>query len=219
MGHGSLDGLIGFAFEAGQLRRLPRAGWPLAGVADGESVAEHSFRTAVLAYLISHQEGANAEHAAVLGLFHDFPEARTGDVPSVGRPYVKTVDPREVIADQAAGLPTQLGKHIVELIAEHESAKEPNASLEAVCSRDADKLDCLLAAREYQAAGNTMMQPWIDSMVRAVTTATGTALAEAAQRLEPSVWWNEFAARFGTARMTDRPGTATGGIANPTKED
>jgi hypothetical protein len=105
----------------------------------------------------------------VLGLFHDLPEARTGDTPSVGRPYVRLVDPREVIADQAAGLPAQLGKHIVALVAEHESAREPNATLEAVCSRDADKVDCLLAARAYEAAGNTTMQPWIDSMVRAVT--------------------------------------------------
>lgn len=112
MGHGSLDGLISFAYEAGHLRRLPRAGWTLAGVPNGESVAEHSFRVAVLAYLIASEEGANAEHAAVLGLFHDLPETRTGDTPSVGWPYVRLVDPREVIADQVAVLPEQLGEHI-----------------------------------------------------------------------------------------------------------
>lgn len=205
MGHGNLDGLVSFGYEAGFLRRLPRAGWPLAGVPDGESVAEHSWRVAVLAYLIADQEGANREHAAVLGLFHDLPETRTGDTPSVGRPYVRLVDPRDVIADQTAVLPEQLGKHITALVAEHESAREPNATLEAVCSRDADKVDCLLAAREYEAAGNRNMQPWIDSMVRAVTTDTGMAMAEAAQRLEPSVWWDGFAARFGTAKMTERP--------------
>jgi putative hydrolase of HD superfamily len=40
------------------------------------------------------------------------------------------------------------------------------------------------------------MQPWIDSMVAAVTTETGKRLAAAAQELHPGSWWAEFAANF-----------------------
>jgi putative hydrolase of HD superfamily len=185
-----------YAFETGQLKRLPRAGWALAGITHGESVAEHSFRVGVLAYVIAVLEGANPDRAAALGLFHDVPETRIGDVPSVGKPYVSTPSAQAIAADQVAGLPETLAQHIVALIDEHESAKESHATAEARCSRDADKLECLLQAREYQAQGNPQMQPWIDSMVAAVTTETGKRLAAAAQELSPGAWWAEFAANF-----------------------
>ena len=192
--------IVSFAYEAGQLKKLPRAGWLLTGINNPESVADHSFRVAVLAYLIAVQEGANPERAATLGLFHDFPETRIGDVPSVGKPYVRTADPNKVITDQTAALPADLARHITALIAEHESAKTPDATLESRCSRDADKVDCLMQAREYQAQGNQLVQPWIDSMVPAVSTRTGMALVKAAQDLSPSIWWGEFAAAFGTRK-------------------
>jgi hypothetical protein len=35
-----------YLYEAGQLKRVKRSGWWIAGVKDPESVAEHSFRTA-----------------------------------------------------------------------------------------------------------------------------------------------------------------------------
>jgi putative hydrolase of HD superfamily len=200
----AFEGIIGFAYEAGHLKQIPRAGWLLAGVRNPESVAEHSFRVGVLAYVIAVQEGANPDRAAALGLFHDFPETRIGDVPSVGKSYVRTTDPREVVADQVSGLPAQLAAHIQGLVAEHESAKRPDGTLEAQCSRDADKLDCLLQAREYQAAGNSNMQRYVDSMIAAVSTRTGIALATIAADLAPSMWWDGFAARFGTPQATVR---------------
>ena len=192
--------IVSFGYEAGQLKKLPRAGWLLTGITSPESVADHSFRVAVLAYVIAVQEGANPERAAALGLFHDFPETRTGDVPSVGKPYVRTTDPNLVIADQTAALPSGLAAHITALVAEHESAKTPDATLESRCSRDADKLELLLQAREYQAQGNQLVQPYIDSMIPAISTRTGLALAKIAQDLSPSIWWDEFAAAFGAPR-------------------
>lgn len=185
-----------FAYEAGQLKQLQRAGWLLAGVQNPESVAEHSFRVGVLAYIIAALEGANPDRAAALGLFHDLPETRIGDVPSVGRAYVTTVPAQQVAADQVSGLPDRLAAHLAALIDEHENAKTPAATSEARCSRDADKIDCLLQAREYQVQGNQQVQPWIDSMTTAVTTETGKKLAAAAQEVEPGAWWAEFAAAF-----------------------
>lgn len=195
--------LVAFAYEVGHLKYLPRGGWLRAGIRNPESVAEHSFRVAIIAFLIAVQEGADAEHAAVLGLFHDFPEARTGDVTPVGKKYVTAADPREVIADQTARLPSALAEHIKSLVAEHEGAKQAGATLAARCSRDADKLDCLLQAREYQLAGHQGMQPWIDSMIAAVATPTGKALAVAAQEISPAAWWSEYAAPYGRAPGED----------------
>jgi hypothetical protein len=52
----------------------------------------------------------------------------------------------------------------------------------------------------YQAQGNQLVQPWIDSTLAVLTTRTGMALAKAAQDLSPSIWWDEFAAAFGTRK-------------------
>jgi 5'-deoxynucleotidase YfbR-like HD superfamily hydrolase len=195
-----IESVVRFAYEAGMLKRTPRVGWQLAGVPNGESVAEHSFRVAIIAYAIAHLEGANAERAATLGLFHDIPETRIGDVPSVGKSYVQTAAPQLVITDQVAGLPDQLARHIIGLLTEHETAKTEGASLEALCSRDADKIECLLQAREYQAAGNTQLQDWVDSSIRSVTTRTGRSLAAFALTVPPSEWFHTFAARHGLPR-------------------
>ncbi|MGH3565763.1 MAG: HD domain-containing protein [Pseudonocardia sp.] len=196
----TLHGVAKFAYETGQLKQLQRAGWLLAGIRHPESVAEHSFRVGVLAYIIAVLEGADPDRAAALGLFHDLPETRIGDVPSVGRPYVTTAAPRDVAIDQVAELPHTLATHIIALIDEHKSANTAAATPESRCSRDADKLDCLLQAREYQSQGNQLMQPWIDSMVDAVATETGTRLVAAAQEVSPGAWWAEFAANFGKQR-------------------
>lgn len=197
----SAAGIVSFAHEVGHLKHVSRAGWLLAGVRNGESVAEHSFRVGVLAYVIATYEGANADHAAALGLFHDVPETRTGDVPSVGKRYVDTADPRKVAADQSSRLGDPLAEHVIALITEHESAKTSEATLESKCSRDADKLECLLQAREYQREGYTQLDLYVSSSADAVTTATGRRLAATALKVSPGEWWNEFAQTYGVPRV------------------
>lgn len=198
---------VTFAYELGFLKALPRAGWLRAGITDGETVAAHSWRVAVLAFAIAVGEGADPERAAVLGIFHDVPESRYGDVQATGKAYVTQVPATEVVADQTAGLPAELAERICAAVAEHESAKTPGASKEALCSRDADKLDLLIQAREYQEAGRGVaaMDRFISSMIPLISTSTGTALAQAALNVPPSAWWDDFAKRFGTPAAAERP--------------
>ncbi len=188
-----LDAVAAFAYESGHLARTARAGWLLPGVREPESVAEHSHRTAILAFVIAHEEGANADRAATLAVFHDLPETRSTDRHSVAKRYTTAADPQQIIADQTTELPTELAHRIRAAIAEVEAKETP----ESICARDADKLDCLLRAREYQAAGYQLMQPWVDTMVAAVRTRTGKELAERAQRVSPGSWWHHVASAYG----------------------
>ncbi|MEU7475365.1 HD domain-containing protein [Lentzea sp. NPDC042327] len=190
------DRIVEFLYEVGQLKRLPRAGWLFAGVQHPESVAAHSFRVGVLAYALAVQEGANADRAATLGLFHDVPEARTGDIPYVGKLYLGVKVPPEAVArDQVQHLPAPLAAHVEALVAEHEAAKDIDHTPEARCSRDADKLELLLQAREYQAAGVAKMERFIQTMQESVVTDTGKALLDSALRIAPSEWWEAFGRR------------------------
>jgi len=68
-----------FLFEIGMLKRSPRTGYQFLGTG-GESVADHSFRTAVIGYVLASMEpDADRSKVILMCLFHDFPEARTGD--------------------------------------------------------------------------------------------------------------------------------------------
>jgi putative hydrolases of HD superfamily len=187
------EATVSWLHEAGHLKNTPRTGWQLAGVRGPESVAEHSFRVGVLAYVIAVMEGADADRAAALALFHDLPEARTTDLHSMAKPWIETKPDARVIEAQTAALPEQLAEPIRALIAEFADKQ----TLEAKCAKDADKLECLLQAREYQAQGNPLVEPWIDSMLSAVNTSSGKRLAEAAMRVAPDAWWHDIVASYG----------------------
>ncbi len=190
------DATAAFLVEAGHLKRTRRAGWWIAGIRDPESVAEHSYRVGVVAYVLALMEGADPHKAATLALFHDLPEARLGDIPSTGKPFVQCTPAQEVIEIQTAGLPADIAGPIRDLIAEFEAKETP----EARCAKDADKIECLLQAREYQAQGHSLTQPWIDTMVAAVKTDAGRRLAEAAVRTSVDAWWREIVSSYGVKR-------------------
>jgi putative hydrolase of HD superfamily len=106
----------------------------VAGVDNPESVAEHSFRTAIIGYLLALMEGADPARTATLCLFHDSQESRIGDVPLIGKGYVVTTPNPQVTADQVAGLPAELGQAVRDLVDEYEARE----SLEARLAKDAD---------------------------------------------------------------------------------
>lgn len=187
------DELASFAYEVGNLARTPRSGWQLPGQRSPESVAEHSHRAAVLAYVIASLEGADPERACTLAVFHDLPETRTTDLHSVAKRYVTAVDAEQVAKDQTAGLPPELAHAVVGIVGEVEG----KATVESVCAKDADKLDCLLRAREYQREGYSEVGPWIDNMLAGMRTKSGRELAERAMVVEPRAWWHEIASAYG----------------------
>jgi putative hydrolases of HD superfamily len=129
--------IASFAFELGVLKRMRRAGWWHVGVRDPESVAEHSLRVAQLASLLAALEGADPARAAFLAIWHDSQETRTGDIPHTARPYLQLAPNETITADQTARLPDAVRKSVQEAVMEYEE----QATAEAHCARDADKLD------------------------------------------------------------------------------
>ena len=81
-------------------------------------MAEHSFRTAVIGYVLALMEGANPAATAALCLFHDSLETRLGDIPSSSKRYISNIDARAVIADQVHNFPASVQDSIVGLIEE-----------------------------------------------------------------------------------------------------
>ncbi|MGH3672268.1 MAG: HD domain-containing protein [Pseudonocardiaceae bacterium] len=173
-----------FAFELGVLKRMRRAGWWHVGVRDPESVAEHSLRVAQLASLLAAIEGAEPGQAALLAIWHDSQETRTNDIPHTAWPYLDRRSPETITADQTASLPDAARKAVQEAVAEYEAQQTP----ESQCAKDADKLECLIQALEYQDAGYARVQGWIDSSRSDLNTDAAHRIADAALCTSPLAW-------------------------------
>jgi putative hydrolases of HD superfamily len=192
---GQLRDTTGFLYEIGLLKRYKRTGWSQVGVPLPESIADHSFRASVIASVLAAMEGADPQRAAFLALWHDSQETRTTDIPHLTRNYVSTAANVQVTRDQVAALPPSVADMIAAAVAEYEAAETPDAR----CARDADKLECLLQAREYQEQGHSNVQPWIDSSLAALTTASAQRLAHEAIA-QNSLDWLERAKRPSAGR-------------------
>lgn len=71
-------------------------------------------------------------------------------------------------------MPEVLASAVRDLVAEYEAKESP----EAICARDADKLECLLQGIEYKAQGYENAQRWIDNSRGRLVTETANRLAD-----------------------------------------
>jgi putative hydrolase of HD superfamily len=173
-------------YETGLLKLAKRTGWWLCGVKDPESIAEHSFRTALIAGLLAGLEGADPARATLLAVWHDTQETRVGDIPHLGRRYLDAASNEQVTEHQTAGLPRVLASQVRSLIHDYETGD----SLEVQCAHDADKLDCLFQAIEYRDSGHQNVTGWIDSSRAGLRTKAAGKIADAALTMTSQQWHN-----------------------------
>lgn len=142
--------IIQFISEAGMLKNVKRSGWQVLGIKSAESVAEHSFRCAVIGYILAGMERASSVKVILLTLFNDIHEARITDLHKMAQRYI-TIDNAEdrCFIEQAKNLPDKLCKELTGLHKEYRKQK----TKESIIARDADILECLIQAKEYYEQG------------------------------------------------------------------
>ncbi len=183
-----VDGAIAnYIYEVGHLKATPRSGWSLAGISNPESVADHSFRTAVIGVVLACLEDVDPGRTALLCLFHDTAETRLGDIPSVGKKYLRGSH-TEVVSDQTKDLPADLTRIIFDLVGDFDSHTSP----EAILARDADKLECLAQAIEYVESGSEQARSWIDALSSEVVSPGGREISRLLQATPSNEWWRSF---------------------------
>lgn len=132
--------------------------------------------------------GADASQVALLCLFHDSQETRVGDIPHIGRKYLRAVLNSEVTADQVANSRPAVRAGVQDAVDEYEAGETP----EAIIARDADKLECLVQAVEYREQGYSLTQNWIDTSLASLNTPSAKVLAEAALTTSSLEWQHDF---------------------------
>ncbi len=137
--------LVSFFRVSGKLKRTSRSGWVEAGVDSPESVADHTFRTAILCMVHSDLEGLDALKMIQMALIHDLPEAITGDL----TPSERTT--------QAKEREEEAMKRLLHLLPEKQREKyngiwheyEEGKTAESRAVKGLDKLEMALQAKEY----------------------------------------------------------------------
>jgi len=179
---GVLDRIVDFLFEVGMLKRTPRSGWQFLG-AGSESVAEHVFRTAMIAFVLARMDGeVDSDRMLRLALVHDLPETRTGDLNYVNQKYVDA-DEAQAADDMTHGLP--FADELRELLAEYREESSP----EAVLAHDADQIEMLLQLKEHLDSGSPAAADWTPFVEQRLHTDTAKALAKRILEKDSASWW------------------------------
>ena len=175
--------LVDFLFEVGMLKRTPRSGWPFLG-AGQESVADHSFRVAMIAMVLSRLEdgGIDADRVLRMALVHDLPEARTGDLNYMNQKYVQA-DEEAAAADLTRGLP--FADELDSLLAEYRAEE----TAESVIAHDADQLELLLQLVENRDGGVPGTESWVPFVLKRLRTDNGRRLARRILDSNSTRWW------------------------------
>ena len=153
--------LVDYLFEAGLQKNVKRSGWWVAGVKDPETIAEHSQRAAIIAYIIASLEGADAQKAACICMIHDMGETRINDSHKIAAQYLSLKKGEDqAFSDQAKMLPLGIAKDFEGFFREFQD----RSSKEGVIARDADYVECALQAKEYLDLGYKATQDWLDNI-------------------------------------------------------
>ncbi len=190
-----------FFIELGQLKRVKRSGWWTVGIKDPESVADHSFRAAMIGYILAKLENQNtnneqdtnnkinAEKVALMCLFQDIPETRLNDLHKTGQRYINFKEAeKKSWVEQVASL-TELNKETKDDMLKSFDEYHSDKSKEGIIARDADLLECAIQAKEYLDIGHKDCQNWIDNVTNLLKTESAKKVLDIIKNEEHDSWY------------------------------
>jgi len=171
------------------LKTCARAGWTQRGVRRVESVADHSFRVALMTMMCAPlcEECVDRDRALRMALVHDLAECIVGDItPHDG---VSETEKARMEGEAMGDLTRALGAGGDDARTLWEEY-EAGTSAEARLVKDMDKLEMILQAQEYESEGdagvNGRLEEFFESTRGRYRTALGEALSEEIERRRPA---------------------------------
>jgi putative hydrolase of HD superfamily len=178
--------VINFISEAGMLKRVTRSGWSVLGIKDAESVAEHSFRCAVIGYIIARLENADAYQVLLMTLFNDIHEARITDLHKMAQRYIESeLCEDESFYEQIDSLPPSIKKELKGIRNDYKIQK----TKESLIARDADIIECLIQAKEYYEHGYREAYKFMKKAPKHLKTKTAKDIWRKAKSMSLNDWW------------------------------
>ena len=146
MSRNDIAKLVEFFKNVGQLKGISRAGWVKVGIKSPESVADHTFRTALLCMIFSSLEGLDELKMLQMALLHDLPEVIIGDLTPSEKNKVNKNSEENAMKKLLSFLPKEIRGKYLEIWHEYAIGE----TTEAKIVRQLEKLEMVLQAREYE---------------------------------------------------------------------
>ncbi|MCA9408945.1 MAG: HD family hydrolase [Candidatus Omnitrophica bacterium] len=179
---------LNFFTEAGLLKKIKRSGWWVVGIKEPESVADHSFRVAVIGHYIAHLENADPYKVMVMCLFNDIHEARINDLHKMGHYYIEFKEAeKKVFKDQICPLDSKVKNELQSFREDYEKQK----CKESLIARDADILECLIQAKEYTDQGYSQARKFLKKAPDHLKTKTAKAMWKQLTSWDSGQWWED----------------------------
>lgn len=134
-----------------ELKKVPRKGWKEKVKVDKpESVADHSYSTAIMAMLFSDIKNMDTERIVKMALLHDLAESITGDfTPNEISKETKKAIENECMRDILKNLPSNINKEYSEIWIEFQECNTAESSL----LHEIDRLEMAVQATKYFSEG------------------------------------------------------------------
>ncbi len=180
-----MTNVLKFLNQVTKLKETPRQGWVLRGIKNPESIADHSFRVALMAWVLGKQKNnLNLEKIIKMALAHDLCEVYAGDItpydtilpkdpkkrkemlktwPKFTESQKKKISEKKYIKEKQGleklikDLPANLSKEIKALWQDYEKRLSPESRF----LRQIDRAENLLQSLEYwQKNKNLPQKAW-----------------------------------------------------------
>jgi putative hydrolase of HD superfamily len=155
--------LFDFFYLALELKKVPRKGWKSkASIEHPESVADHSYGTAIIAMILSDLQKLNTQKILKMALLHDLAEAITGDfMPEEISKEIKNTSERDAMKEILSKLPKIIAEEYDQIWEEYLQAN----TKESILLHDVDKMEMAIQAAKYSSEGysNEKLSQFIDS--------------------------------------------------------
>jgi putative hydrolases of HD superfamily len=143
--------LFDFFYLIAELKKVPRKGWKSkASIEHPESVADHSYGTAIMAMVFSDSHKLDTEKILKMALLHDLSESITGDfMPNEILKENKKIAENDAMSEILSKLPEDLASQYGKVWQEYIQAN----TKESVLLHEIDKLEMAIQAAKYSSEG------------------------------------------------------------------
>lgn len=156
-----------------------------------EGVGEHSFMTAVIAYLLAREIHAkhqpertvSMEKIMLMSVFHDFHEGRTGEMDKVAKLYMTRHE------DKAnEDIFKNIDDDLLTLLSEYEERKTLDAQVVYEANVIAFGVECKILMER----GNTHAKEWMDANSKRVRLPESVDLMTSLASTDSQDWWKDI---------------------------
>lgn len=143
--------LFDFFYLALELKKVPRKGWKSkANIEYPESVADHSYGTAIMAMVLSDLQKLDTQKIIKMALLHDLAETVIGDfMPEEISKETKNTSENDAMKEILSKLPENTAEEYLKIWQEYLQAN----TRESILLHDVDKMEMAIQAAKYSSEG------------------------------------------------------------------